>query len=182
MGDLVSVKIPRNVAAWLDTTPHTDLAAATADGDDPRGRILLAVLREITAPPSTPRWHIHTDRAAIERHLQLLAHAEPQECIWVIALTAKLHVSAIDLVHRGTITTCPASPSDILRMAIRRGAASFIIAHNHPSGIIEVTQQDRVVTSMVKHAARAVDIRFDDHLIITSTGVCSLREQLPGLF
>jgi DNA repair protein RadC len=51
--------------------------------------------------------------------------------------------------------------------------SSFIIAHNHPSGNINPSQEDLNLTVKIKEAALLLDLKLLEHLIITIDGYYS---------
>jgi DNA repair protein RadC len=57
-------------------------------------------------------------------------------------------------------------PREVFSLAIEDRAASIIIGHNHPSGLLEVSAQDREVTRRLRKAGDIVGIRLDDHIIV----------------
>jgi DNA repair protein RadC len=56
---------------------------------------------------------------------------------------------------------------DVLTAALSAGAASFGVAHNHPSGTLEPSEADRRVTARLREGAEAVGLRFLGHVIVT---------------
>jgi len=54
----------------------------------------------------------------------------------------------------------------VVRQALLHNAASVIIAHNHPSGVVDPSQADEGVTRRVRQALALVEIRLLDHLIV----------------
>ncbi|WP_274617180.1 JAB domain-containing protein [Novosphingobium terrae] len=63
----------------------------------------------------------------------------------------------------------------LLRAAIRCGASSFILAHNHPSGQPEPSTMDYQSTRSAQDAARAIGIELVDHLIVGGEAIYSMR-------
>ena len=61
-------------------------------------------------------------------------------------------------------------------MAIREGAAQLIVAHNHPSGDAEPSEEDLAVTRRLEEAGRVIGIPLADHVIIARGGSVSLRQ------
>ena len=57
-------------------------------------------------------------------------------------------------------------PREVFALAIEDRAASIIIAHNHPSGMLDISEQDREVTRRIRQAGDIIGIRLDDHIII----------------
>lgn len=69
------------------------------------------------------------------------------------------------------------SVQDILRMAIYKNAAKLILVHNHPSGRLIPSAEDRHVTESVKHGGAFTGIKLIDHLIISEKLYFSFVEQ-----
>jgi len=70
------------------------------------------------------------------------------------------------VVTIGTLMSSLVHPREVFAFAIEDRAASIIIAHNHPSGLLEVSEQDREVTHRIRQAGDLIGIRLDDHLIV----------------
>jgi len=66
----------------------------------------------------------------------------------------------------GTLMSSLVHPREVFCPAIEDRAASIIIAHNHPSGMLDISPQDREVTSRIRQAGELLGIRLDDHIII----------------
>ena len=81
-------------------------------------------------------------------------------------LDGSSRVVAYSVIASGTATTCTAHPREIFQRAILAGAVSLIIAHNHPSGSLEASPEDRSVTRRIKEAGKLLGIRVLDHLIL----------------
>jgi len=70
------------------------------------------------------------------------------------------------IVTIGTLMSSLVHPREVFSLAIEDRAASIIIAHNHPSGMLDISEQDRQVTRRIKQAGDIIGIRLDDHIII----------------
>ena len=77
----------------------------------------------------------------------------------------------------GTIDSAAVYPREVVKAALKHNAAAIILAHNHPSGIAEPSQQDIEITSLLKKALELMDIRTLDHIIIGSGEPISLAER-----
>ena len=73
----------------------------------------------------------------------------------------------------GTLTSSLVHPREVFSPAIEDRAASIIIGHNHPSGILVISEQDRDVSRCIKQAGELLGIRLDDHIIVTGDGFTS---------
>jgi DNA repair protein RadC len=89
------------------------------------------------------------------------------------------------LVHRetisvGSLNTTRTHPREILYPAIEHTALGFILAHNHPSGSLDPSDEDIAFSRAVHRAGETVGIDLYDHLIVAASGYTSLRER--GVF
>jgi DNA repair protein RadC len=69
------------------------------------------------------------------------------------------------------------SPSDVFREAIREGAVSLVVVHNHPSGDPTPSAEDVLVTDRLVAAGKLLDVPLLDHIIIGERRFVSLRER-----
>lgn len=72
------------------------------------------------------------------------------------------------LVSLGTASTATVRPFDVLSVAFKVDAASVIVAHNHPSGRLEPSKEDLLLTAELKDICGRVNVEFLDHLIINT--------------
>lgn len=75
-------------------------------------------------------------------------------------------VIACEELFRGTIDGASVYPREVVKAALQHNSAALIIAHNHPSGISEPSQADKVITEKLKAALALIDIRVLDHFIV----------------
>ena len=72
------------------------------------------------------------------------------------------------VVTIGTLLSSLVHPREVFSLAIEDRAASIIIAHNHPSGLLDISEQDREVTRRIRQAGDIIGIRLDDHIIVAN--------------
>ena len=80
------------------------------------------------------------------------------------------------LVSRGGIADTNVDMRLIMREAIMRRATAFVFVHNHPSGNLKPSQADDRLTERLARAAKLLDIRMLDHVIVTADNYYSYRE------
>ena len=102
---------------------------------------------------------------------------EKKEHFVAILLDAKSQVIRIAQIHVGTLTMSVVGFREIFREAIREGAASIIVAHNHPSGDPTPSPDDISSTKKLIEAGALLDIPVLDHVIIGERRHVSLREE-----
>ena len=98
----------------------------------------------------------------------------------VAALNSECGLISVDVIFMGTVNMCLVHPRDIFRYAITKNAASIIVAHNHPSGNKNASEQDLKITEQLKNAAEIIGIPLNDHLILTKDSYTSMRDE--GIF
>lgn len=64
----------------------------------------------------------------------------------------------------------------VFAIGLACGASAFIIAHNHPSGNLTLSQQDITITKLLIESGRLMDIKCLDHLILTANDYVSLAD------
>lgn len=96
------------------------------------------------------------------RHLQ----SERKEHFIVVTLDAKCHILRTATVHVGTVNMSVVGAREIFREAVRDGACSIIVAHNHPSGDPTPSPEDIEVTKRLVEAGKLMDIPVLDHVIV----------------
>lgn len=82
----------------------------------------------------------------------------------------------IERLEEGTIDRAAVYPRRVVESALRRGAAALMLAHNHPNGKIEPTEQDKLLTRALVLAAETVQIKIVDHLVVSVDAVFSFRK------
>lgn len=71
-----------------------------------------------------------------------------------------------ECLFRGSINSSAVYPREVIKQALKNGAYSIVVAHNHPSGDPTPSNDDDYVTNEIKNAASALNIRLLDHVII----------------
>jgi DNA repair protein RadC len=90
----------------------------------------------------------------------------PHEVFCCLFLDNRHRVIAFDELFRGTIDNTTVYPREVVKQALLRNAAAVILAHNHPSGVAEPSEADRLITRRIRDALDLVDIRLLDHFVI----------------
>lgn len=106
------------------------------------------------------------DPAAVRRMLQARLRDREHETFAALFLDNQHRVIAFDELSQGTIDGASVYPREVIKAALRHGAAAVIFAHNHPSGVAEPSAADRALTERLKAALAQVDIRVLDHFVV----------------
>ena len=97
-----------------------------------------------------------------------------QENVAVITLDGARRLINKHEISRGTLTSSLVHPREVFSPAVEDRAAAIIMAHNHPSGMLTISEQDREVTRRIREAGELLGIPLDDHLIVTKDGFVSI--------
>lgn len=98
-----------------------------------------------------------------------------QEYFVCLTLDGANRLIAKRVITIGTLTSSLVHPREVFAPAIEDRAASIIVAHNHPSGNLEASDADIVVTARIKEAGELLGITLIDHILITKTSWKTLR-------
>ena len=91
---------------------------------------------------------------------------DDKEHFWTILLNSQNHYLMHTLVTTGTQSASLIHPREIFGPALREGAAALILVHNHPSGDPTPSREDLWLTRELTEAAKLLDLRLHDHLIV----------------
>jgi len=69
---------------------------------------------------------------------------------------------------------------EVFKEAIKRNSAAMVISHNHPSGSIDPSPEDVLITRSIVEAGKLLQIDILDHIIIGQGRWVSLRERNLG--
>lgn len=98
------------------------------------------------------------------------------EEFWVIYLNNSNKVIYKNQLSKGGITGTVVDTRIVFKMALEHNATGIILAHNHPSGVLQPSEADVQITKKLKLAGENLDIRVLDHIIVTETGYYSFAD------
>ncbi|HCP54440.1 MULTISPECIES: RadC family protein [Pseudomonas] len=113
---------------------------------------------------------------AVRNYLKALLRHEPHEVFGCLFLDAKHRVLAFEALFQGSIDSASVYPRQVVKRALAHNAAALILTHNHPSGVAEPSQADRVLTQRLKAALELIEVRVLDHFIVGDGEPLSMAE------
>jgi len=118
------------------------------------------------------------DEGHLERAWRARIGTLPEEVFEVAYLDSGLRPfrNGIERLEEGTIDRAAVYPRKVIESGLRKGAAALVLAHNHPDGRVEPTEEDRLLTRAIMLAAETVHIRILDHLIVSADQVFSFKK------
>lgn len=117
----------------------------------------------------------------VHRILQAVLQSESEEDqdkehFWVFLLQADHTIKALDLVSLGTLNQTLVHPREVFSRAITQRCAGLVLAHNHPSGNLQPSQDDIAITERLVQAGEVFGIEVLDHVITTQQGFMSFKQ------
>lgn len=112
-----------------------------------------------------------------EAYLQLAELGQARkETFKALYLDGRRRLLKSEVVSVGTLTATLVHPREVFAPALECGAASLVVAHNHPSGDPTPSSDDRLLTERLHQAGRLLGLNLDDHLVIGRGCFVSLRQ------
>lgn len=99
------------------------------------------------------------------------------EVFAALFLDARHQVIAVEDLFRGGLTGAAVYVGEVVRRALKLGAAALVVAHNHPSGVAEPSAADRELTERLRQALALVEIRLLDHVVVGDADSVSFAER-----
>jgi hypothetical protein len=97
-------------------------------------------------------------------------------------LDMKFQVIGYHEVSKGTVSATLVHPREVFKAALLSNSYAIICAHNHPSGIETPSKEDIEITKKLIEAGELLSVQVLDHVIVTATGLTSLRENNAHLW
>jgi len=99
-----------------------------------------------------------------------------KEHFWVIALNNTNKILNLELVSTGCSTAVVVKPMEVLSIPLQKRALGVILVHNHPSGKLEPSENDKDLTDRLIQCCRIMNTPVLDHVIITTHSYYSFKD------
>lgn len=99
-----------------------------------------------------------------------------KEHFWVMGLAYDNHISYIELVSLGSISASIVNPLEVFHLAVGKKSPKIILVHNHHSGNLQPSEQDKVITEQIVAGGKTLAIEVLDHLIISENDYYSFAQ------
>ncbi len=172
------VRLAADLLDVLDkSSTMPDIAELTAvHGIGPARAALVSAALEFS------RRRLHPSRRKITQPsdiIPLVLHwaDRPQEYFLVISLNGAHEVLNVRPITRGTLNRTLVHPREVFADPLAERSAAIICAHNHPSGNLEPSPEDRELTRRISNAGELLGIPLLDHVIFTEEGYYSFLDR-----
>ncbi len=162
------------------------LLSATADdlkpvkGLGPAKRAEIVAVLELARRAMAQRLQERTifeSPDAVKHYLQLHLSTLAHEVFAVLFLDVQNRLVAMEQMFQGTLSQTSVYPREVVKRALHHQAAAVVLAHNHPSGSVQPSRADEMLTQTLKAALALVDVRVLDHVIVGQGQALSMAEQ-----
>ncbi len=164
------------ISTIINVSP-SELASVKGVGD--RSAAFFPLLRDIIAyclKEKCLSQPVISHRRDVEEYFRFNYGHRRDEYVAALFLDNANHILTTEVVCEGTVNQCAVYPRAVIERAIKCGAASFILAHNHPGGGLNPSEADWLITERLFTIGKLLEIPLLDHLIISKAQVVSMRE------
>jgi DNA repair protein RadC len=92
-------------------------------------------------------------------------------------LDTQNHLIERQIISIGTLNSSLVHPREVFEPAIALHSASIIIAHNHPSGELKPSAEDKKITERLIESGKILGIEVVDHIILSKSGYLSFQQE-----
>ena len=153
--------------------PETPLLSTLSPYAQQTIRRAINLLEKQLREPGVP----FLSTSATRDWLRLNLAGQEREMFVVLFLDNQHRLIAHETLFSGTINCASVYPRELVKSALKHNAAAVVLAHNHPSGLAEPSQQDRHITTRLQQALALIDVGVLDHFIIGHRDIVSFAER-----
>ena len=139
-------------------------------------RLNQVAIRMVEMPPLFSEEPMNGPAAAVKVMADTFRDYD-REVVAVVNLRADMRPININIASIGALDQSIAHPREILKSTILSNAAAIILVHNHPSGSLRPSTHDDALTERIQKAAKLMDIRILDHIILSDSGYYSYADE-----
>lgn len=100
-----------------------------------------------------------------------------KEMFYVLLVNRANRCIAVSQIGVGATFGVAVNIKEILQLALKTNASGVILSHNHPSGNLNPSEEDKKLTYKVKSALELMDVNLLDHLILTNSSYTSFADE-----
>ncbi|MBI3307622.1 MAG: DNA repair protein RadC [Candidatus Omnitrophica bacterium] len=116
------------------------------------------------------------DPQSVLNYLTLSLRDLKREVFKVLFLNKGNRIMCEKDLFEGTVDEAAVHPREVVKAALEQHATSLILVHNHPSGRIDPSPEDREITRKLQAACATISVRILDHIIIGDNQYFSFNE------
>jgi DNA repair protein RadC len=168
-------RVRRRRAAPRET--GADLLQVSSRLTEEESRVLAHARAILFKLAACPRGRALNSPSLVREYLTTLLSGQDREYFVVLAVDNRHRLVASEILFAGTIDGARVYPREVVRCALRHNAAAIVLAHCHPSGVLEPSQADELITRRLTEALALIDVRVLDHFIVGDGQCTSFSEK-----
>lgn len=99
------------------------------------------------------------------------------EIVCLLLLDSRYHLIHFHSISQGKTDMTQINTRELIKIVLNKHATSVILAHNHPSGSLDISQADKRTTKKLQQALRWIDVKILDHILVADNQTLSFAEQ-----
>lgn len=155
----------------LAVTEYDELAKMQSVGADAAMLVKIAYFLSARAEVDKFKLGVAHSEEEILDYLRALFYCIPNETVYALLLDAQGRVTLSELLSEGTVNAAAVLPRRVLELAVKGGARSVILAHNHPLGYPTPSVEDVETTHTLKKMLESTGRELLAHYVIASDGM-----------
>ena len=132
--------------------------------------------QDLEDEPSKYKYEL-TSPQAVVKAVRASIQDKAKEHFKLVLLNVRNSILDVSTISVGTVSASLVHPREVFKKAIAHGASSVVLAHNHPSGNPEPSEDDVKLTQRLVEAGRLLGIEVLDHIIVTTKEFVSFKER-----
>lgn len=134
------------------------------------------IARRTASLPIQKKLKISEPHLVFQKYHPLLGHLRKEVFMILILNSANMLLKDVQ-ISEGILNSSLVHPREVFQPAILASGASIILIHNHPSGEVVPSLEDKNITRRLVDAGKMLDIPVLDHIIIGENKYFSFKEE-----
>ena len=140
-------------------------------------KLFQAVAERLAKEQLSDKLDLKSSSAVID-YLQNWIGREKKEHFVALYLDSQGRLIENKIISIGILDGTLVHPREVFQPAVALNSSSIIVAHNHPSGSVEPSSEDREMTNKLVETGKIMEITLRDHVIVSTSGYFSFQQQL----
>lgn len=124
---------------------------------------------------ASPQVYVRTPKEVFEYLKDM--RGLPKEHLRGLYLNSHYKIIHDEVISIGTLNASIIHPREVFKPALEHAASAVILAHNHPSGIVDASEADIEITGQLINAGKLLGITLLDHVVISKDSFASVPAQ-----
>jgi len=164
-------------------TPHS---LTEIEGIGLKTALFLTIIgrmwRRIQIQDSTPKYVNLDSLELIAKYLCKLFWNETYECVYVLLIDSQSRLIGSHKICEGTLSGASIDINAIAKLALANDSARIVVAHNHPGGSLEPSDEDLSVTRFMQRVFSPLSIKLEEHFIISGNSFYPIIHNMESVY